>query len=124
MHWTRILFLIALLAVLALSALALAYPTQAMPEYATRVGEPCGTCHVSPAGGGVRNVRGQAWVAENKPNQVPSTLDALKALGVQLPSDMSIYTNAPATPRTAAPLQLQSQPLAPLLERLQNREGN
>ena len=116
-----ILFLVTTLVVL---AFAFAVPTRAMPEYAARVGEPCASCHVSPAGGGLRNVRGQAWVAENKPGQVPSTLDALKILGVQLPSDMSIYSNAPASQPTPAPLHLQAENLAPLMERLLNYEGN
>ncbi len=120
---SRIISLLALLAILIVLALSLASSTQAMPEYATRVGEPCGTCHVSPAGGGVRNARGQAWVAENKPSVVPSMLDALKVLGVQLPSDMTIYTNAPATPGAAAPLPGESQPLAPLRDKLSEREG-
>ncbi len=119
------LFLISLVGLVLISlAVGLSSPAQAMPEYATRVGEPCGTCHVSPAGGGVRNVRGQAWVAEGKPNQVPSTMDALKILGVELPSDMSIYTDVQTPASPPAPLPLQHEPLAPLLDRLQNREGN
>ncbi len=120
----RALLLPALISIMIAAALGLSTTTRAMPEYATQVGEPCGTCHISPAGGGVRGVRGQAWVAEDKPPQVPSTLDALKVLGVQLPPDMSNYTSAPASPSAAAPLPLRSEPLAPLLEQLMNREGN
>jgi len=49
-----------------------ARPTaHALPEYATRTGEPCATCHVNPAGGGPRTVRGSLWVAAGKPDVVP-----------------------------------------------------
>lgn len=97
---------------------------RAMPEYATKTGEPCATCHVSPAGGGLRNVRGQAWVASNKPATVPSTTDALKILGIQLPADMSIYTVAPAVVPTPAPLSMQSENPTLLFNALQNYPGN
>lgn len=43
----------------------------ALPEYATRTGEPCATCHVNPAGGGARTLRGSLWVVAGKPDQVP-----------------------------------------------------
>ncbi len=119
------LLVISFVAVLLISlALGLATPTRAMPEYATQVGEPCASCHVSPAGGGMRNVRGQAWVTQGRPSTVPSTEDALKIMGVSLPSDMSIYTAAPAQPQPAAPFQPQMKSLAPLLERLLDYEGN
>ena len=95
--------------------------SHAMPEYATRVGEPCATCHLSPAGGGLRNVRGQAWVASDKPGTVPSTTEALKILGVVMPADMSIYT---AT-HFVAPVPLQTRiTYSPLIERLTSYEGN
>src|SRR5512135_258815 len=45
---------------------------QALPEYATRTGEPCATCHVNPAGGGPRTVRGNLWIAAGKPDKVPA----------------------------------------------------
>lgn len=99
-------------------------PARAMPEYAARVGEPCATCHVSPAGGGLRNVRGQAWVASDKPAVVPSTEDALKILGVQLPADMSIYTAAPATIPTPAPMKSRAEKFLSLFDTLILREGN
>jgi hypothetical protein len=101
-----------------------ATPTRAMPEYATRVGEPCASCHFSPSGGGLRNVRGQAWVALEKPSSVPSTADALKMLGVQLPSDMSVYTNAPAMLPTPSPFKTRAQSYMSLVGRLLNYEGN
>lgn len=46
-------------------------PAHALPEYATRTGQPCATCHVNPAGGGPRTLRGSLWVAEDRPDQVP-----------------------------------------------------
>ena len=42
----------------------------ALPEYTIRTGEPCATCHVNPAGGGPRTVRGSLWIAAGKPDQV------------------------------------------------------
>jgi len=47
-------------------------PAHALPEYAARTGQPCATCHVNPAGGGPRTLRGLLWVAQGKPDQVPS----------------------------------------------------
>lgn len=43
----------------------------ALPEYAARTGQPCATCHVNPAGGGPRTLRGLLWVAQGKPDKVP-----------------------------------------------------
>jgi hypothetical protein len=100
-----------------------AVPVGAMPEYAARTGEPCASCHVSPAGGGLRNLRGQAWVLMDKPGTLPSTNDALKALGIQLPSDLSIYTAAPSTVPVPAPLNT-SFKTAPLVQQLVGYEGN
>jgi hypothetical protein len=48
-----------------------ARPTHALPEYATRTGQPCATCHVNPAGGGPRTLRGLLWLAQGRPDQVP-----------------------------------------------------
>ena len=100
-----------------------ATPAHAMPEYAARVGEPCASCHLSPAGGGLRNVRGQAWVASDKPGTVPSTADALKILGIVMPADMSIYTSAPTHFIAPVPLQTQIKYSA-LLDHLTSYEGN
>lgn len=44
----------------------------ALPEYATRTGQQCATCHVNPAGGGPRTLRGLLWLAQDRPDQVPS----------------------------------------------------
>lgn len=44
---------------------------RALPEYMTRTGEACATCHVNPAGGGPLTARGSLWIATGKPDQVP-----------------------------------------------------
>ncbi len=103
---------------------AVGTPARAMPEYATRVGEPCATCHVSPAGGGLRNLRGQAWVASDKPSTVPSTEQALQILGLSFPDDTSIYTSVPPTIPTPLPLRVQPASVLPLLDRLLEDPGD
>ncbi len=62
---------IALGALVGLVVFAARPPAQALPEYATRTGQPCATCHVNPAGGGPRTLRGSLWVAQGKPDEVP-----------------------------------------------------
>jgi cytochrome c551/c552 len=46
-------------------------PVHALPEYVTRTGQPCSACHVNPAGGGPRTVRGLLWVAQGRPDEMP-----------------------------------------------------
>jgi mono/diheme cytochrome c family protein len=43
----------------------------ALPEYASRTGEPCAACHVSAGGGGPRTLRGLLWSARGRPDKVP-----------------------------------------------------
>ncbi len=50
---------------------AIQQPAHALPEYAARTGQQCTTCHVNPAGGGPRTLRGLLWLAEGRPDQVP-----------------------------------------------------
>lgn len=57
-------------------------PAHALPEYASRTGEPCATCHVSPGGGGPRTLRGLLWAARGRPDQVPTLPGVLIAPGV------------------------------------------
>lgn len=45
--------------------------TFAYPEYTARTGEQCTTCHVNPAGGGPRTLRGLLWLAQGKHDTVP-----------------------------------------------------
>lgn len=47
-------------------------PAHALPEYATRTGQQCAVCHVNPAGGGPRTLRGLLWLAQDRPDQVPA----------------------------------------------------
>lgn len=87
---------------LCLAALLLALalpgrPAQALPEYSSQTGEPCATCHASPSGGGVRTPRGQAWVAQSKPGEVPDLVTALDALGVSLTVNQDDYVLVPDT---------------------------
>ncbi len=112
------------LTLLVLLFITLATPARAMPDYATRLGEPCATCHFSPSGGGLRNVRGQAWVAEAKPAAVPSTTDALAILGVRMPTDMSVYTGVVSPVPTPAPIKRAPGRYTPLIQRLLEYEGN
>ncbi len=50
-------------AVAAASALALPGPAQAMPQYAQQTGLACGSCHVSPSGGGALKRLGKQFQA-------------------------------------------------------------
>jgi mono/diheme cytochrome c family protein len=54
-------------------------PAHALPEYATRTGQQCTTCHVNPAGGGPRTLRGLLWLAEGRPDEVPLLPGAAEA---------------------------------------------
>lgn len=86
-------------------------PARALPEYSSQTGEPCATCHASPSGGGVRTPRGQAWVAQSKPGEVPDLVAALDALGVSLDVNEADYVLVPET--IAPPVRL---PVAPAAE--------
>ena len=98
--------------------------TLAMPEYATRVGEPCGTCHTSAAGGGLRNPRGQAWVAQGKPGAVPTMDESLKILGVNVTTDPADYVAPTTVLAPATPLATRYERKEMLLMKLLEREGN
>ncbi len=97
--------------------------TSAMPEYATRVGEPCGSCHTSAAGGGLRSPRGQAWVAQGKLNTVPTTDESLKILGVKVTTDPADYiAPTPSTIAQGVPAPPERQPKdAPLATRYERK---
>jgi mono/diheme cytochrome c family protein len=98
--------------------------TSAMPEYSTRVGEPCGSCHTSAAGGGLRNARGQAWVAQGKGNTVPTIDEALKILGVKVTTDPADYIAPTTPPAPPAPLATRYERKMMLLFRLLEYDGN
>jgi hypothetical protein len=88
----------------------------AMPEYATEVGEPCGTCHNSAAGGGLRTARGQAWVAQQRPATVPSLDESLVLLGVRISGDPADYMAPLVLPPAPAPLSTQYERKMRLVE--------
>jgi Cytochrome C oxidase, cbb3-type, subunit III len=65
-----------------LALLVLNAPVKALPEYASRTGETCGTCHISPGGAGPLTLRGLAWIANDRPDKVPSFENVLLAPGL------------------------------------------
>lgn len=67
----RIWWSLSLLLIIVVLVFSAAQPAQALPEYTERTGEPCSTCHINPAGGGSRTLRGLLWVAKGSPDQVP-----------------------------------------------------
>jgi mono/diheme cytochrome c family protein len=117
-----------LFAILILLTIIIPFPpaaqTNAMPEYATRVGEPCGSCHTSAAGGGLRSPRGQAWVAQGKLNTVPTTDESLKILGVKVMTDPADFVAPMTVPAPAAPLATRYERKMLLLMRLLEYGGN
>ena len=117
-----------LFAILVLFAIVISFlpvaQTLAMPEYATRVGEPCGACHTSAAGGGLRNPRGQAWVAQGKLNTVPTMDESLKILGVKVTTDPADYIAPTTAPAPPPPLATRCERKMMLLMKLLEYGGN
>jgi hypothetical protein len=109
---------------LAMVLLIVAGPSRAMPEYATNLGEPCATCHISPAGGGLRTARGQAWVAEEKPGAVPLLEEAMLILGVRTTINPADYVAAPLPRPTPGPLRQIEPPGRNRHEWLSDYKGN
>jgi mono/diheme cytochrome c family protein len=68
--------------VLVVAAWAGTSAVHALPEYTTRTGETCATCHVSAGGGGPRTLRGLLWGARGRPDRVPTLPGLLIAPGV------------------------------------------
>jgi hypothetical protein len=117
--------LFCMLMILVIVSLFVLTPTvNAMPEYATRTGEPCNTCHTSAAGGGLRTPRGQAWVAQTKPSTVPSLDESLKILGVNITTNSADYLAPTTAPAAPAPLATRYDKKMQLLERLLEYDGN
>ena len=73
---------------------ALRPAVHAFPEYATRTGEPCATCHVNPAGCGSRTMRGSLWIAAGRPDKVPPLpgTPAKEAASAVPTDDLALYT--------------------------------
>jgi hypothetical protein len=62
----------------------------ALPEYSNRTGEPCGTCHVNPGGGGPRTLSGLLWAAKGRPDEVP-TLPGVLAAPAEIIDGLELY---------------------------------
>ncbi len=121
---SEIAWILACVVITALAALAIAVPSQAMPEYATQLGEPCATCHIGPAGGGLRTARGQAWVAQEKPGAVPSIEDSMKLLGVKTSINPADYAPAPLPRPAPKSLNAEQSPRDNWQAWLSNYDGN
>jgi len=65
-------------------------PAHALPEFAERTGEPCGTCHVNPGGGGPRTLNGLLWAAQGRPDEVPS-LPGVLAAPAEITEGLELY---------------------------------
>jgi hypothetical protein len=98
--------------------------TQALPEYAAQTGEPCSSCHISPSGGGARGPRGQAWVASDKPGEVPDLVQSLELLGVELSVDPDDFTATDSDVQEAEPLQMTPDQGKQLHRWLSQHDGN
>jgi mono/diheme cytochrome c family protein len=66
-------------------------PTHAYPEYTARTGEQCTTCHVNPAGGGPRTLRGLLWLADGKQDTVPPLPGSSAAASDQVLDGAGLY---------------------------------
>ena len=119
--------LAAIFGICLLTVILLMQPTksaQALPEYSVQTGEPCATCHISPSGGGPRGPRGQAWVGEGKPGEVPGLIEALEALGVHLEVDEAYYQATSETIEPAGPLLLSPAEAEKIHDWLNDYDGN
>jgi mono/diheme cytochrome c family protein len=99
-------------------------PAGALPEYSAQTGEPCASCHVSPSGGGPRGPRGQAWVASNKPGEVPDTLAALELLGVELTVEPAYFAVTDLQVQAPEALETKTESGQPLYRWLNQYDGN
>jgi hypothetical protein len=98
--------------------------TEALPEYAAQTGEPCSSCHISPSGGGARGPRGQAWVASDKPGEVPDLVQSLELLGVELSVDPDDFIAADGEVQEAEALDISPAESKNLYRWLSQHDGN
>ena len=88
--------------VLAAGALvASATSALALPAYSAATGEPCGTCHVNPAGGGALTAKGSAFAAVSSHASNPAA--AWQQVNAPAPAAPAPAAPAPAAPAPAAP---------------------
>ena len=120
----RFIPILFLAATLAGAVLLAGQPTYALPEYATTTGEPCATCHISPSGGGLRTVRGQAWVGGGKPGAVIDLAASLELLGVHITIDEADYLAPGGEAPAAQPLRLEPAQAQRVHEWLRQYQGN
>ncbi|MDP2663050.1 MAG: LPXTG cell wall anchor domain-containing protein [Dehalococcoidia bacterium] len=73
----------------------------ALPDYATKTGQACATCHVNPAGGGALTARGQAFAAIATHTTDPA--GAFTQSGTAAPAATATTAPAAAATPTAAP---------------------
>lgn len=80
---------------------------KALPEYATATGQPCGACHINPAGGGAFTATGQAFAAisthATNPAGAWARLSAPAPAPVPAPAPAYGPAPAPATAPAPAP---------------------
>jgi len=119
-----ILILLILGASTALILLSPPSEAKALPEYSAQTGEPCATCHLSPSGGGPRGPRGQGWVGSGKPSVVPSLVDSLDLLGVELDVDPADFQASGEPVEPAQPLIVDSEQAEEIHDWLKEFNGN
>lgn len=83
--------------VAAMVTLARPTPTAALPDYAAKTGQACGTCHVNTAGGGPRTPLGQRFEAI-----ATHTTDPVGAFAQAQAAAQPTPTTAPAKPAATA----------------------
>lgn len=120
----RMVVYVALVSLVVLFAALSTETTSALPEYAAQTGEPCGSCHISTSGGGLRTPRGQAWVAGGKGGTVPDINESLRILGVELSQDAGTFTDVPESIPEAVPPAVYPEAADGLWHRLSTYEGN
>ena len=72
-------------------AFATRLQVHALPEYGTRTGQPCTSCHVNPSGGGPRTLQGLLWVAEGRPDKLPALPGAEQKPSPDAPEGKALY---------------------------------
>lgn len=107
-----------------LALLGIPNMVQALPEYSSQTGEPCASCHLSPSGGGPRGARGQAWVGSGKPSSVPSMVESLELLGVELDVDPEEFKAEGKSVPPAQPPQRPGEQTGTIDEWLRDFQGN
>lgn len=80
-----IVTMLLLIGILLPLVIVLSSTVEALPEYGDRTHASCATCHVSPGGAGPLTLRGLSWIAEGRPDEVPTFENVLIAPGLTDP---------------------------------------